>query len=137
LRRALEPTTDNEKQTVSAPSISAEQWESYLTDYKSSASVFMPAFDKDPNIFVHQKALVMILQSFPHEVEEAALMRQPGRLARYAFDLANAMQKFYEVSKVISDDVPVTKARLGLIVATKQVLANVLGIIGVSAPERM
>jgi arginyl-tRNA synthetase len=70
-------------------------------------------------------------------VEESAINRTPGRLARYAYDLANYLQKFYEVSRVITADAAVTKARLGLILATKQVLVNVLGIIGVSAPDRM
>ncbi len=77
------------------------------------------------------------LDSFPDEVKEAALARLPGRLARYAYDVANELQKFYEVSRVITDDLSVTKARLGLILATRQVLANALKIIGVSAPERM
>ena len=79
----------------------------------------------------------MCLEAFPDEVREAAFARLPGRLARYAYDVANYLQKFYEVSRVITEDQAVTKARLGLIVATRQVLANVLGIIGVSAPERM
>ncbi len=77
------------------------------------------------------------LDSFPDEVKEAALARLPGRLSRYAYDVANDLQKFYEVSRVITDDLSVTKARLGLILATKQVLGNALKIIGVSAPERM
>ncbi|MFX7071554.1 DALR anticodon-binding domain-containing protein, partial [Acinetobacter baumannii] len=62
---------------------------------------------------------------------------QPGRIARFAFDVANDLQKFYEVSRVITDDAAATRASLGLIIATKQVLANALAVIGVSAPERM
>jgi arginyl-tRNA synthetase len=137
LRRALEPTVNVETQQTDAPVITAEHWQAYQKEYKTSADVFQPAFDQDPQIFAHQKALVMSLESFPEEVEEAVAARQPGRLARYAYDVANYLQKFYEVSRVITDDEAVTKARLGLILATKQVLANVLGIIGVSAPERM
>jgi len=137
LRRALEPTVNVETQQTDPPVITAEQWQQYQQEYKTSADVFQPAFDKDPQIFAHQKALVMCLESFPEEVEEAVQVRQPGRLARYAYDVANYLQKFYEVSRVITDDEGVTRARLGLILATKQVLANVLGIIGVSAPERM
>lgn len=137
LRRALEPTVNVETQQTDAPVISAAQWEQYQKDYRASDEVFAPAFDSDPQVFEHQKALVMCLESFPEEVREAVISRQPGRLARYAYDLANYLQKFYEVSRVITDQAPVTKARLGLVLATKQVLANVLGIIGVSAPERM
>ncbi len=137
LRRALEPHANTEKQIIEPPILSAQEWAEFQEEYKKSAEVFLPAFDPDPTIFADQKALVMALQSFPEEVREAALSRQPGRLARYAFEVANALQKFYEVSRVITDDKDVTKARLGLIMATRQVLANVLGIIGVSAPERM
>ena len=117
--------------------LSESEWAEFQAEFKKSADVFLPAFDADPAIFADQKALVMALQSFPAEVRDSAVNRQPGRLARYAFEVANGLQKFYEVSRVITDDKAVTKARLGLIMATKQVLANVLGIIGVSAPERM
>lgn len=137
LRKALDPSVNVETQQTDAPPISAEQWAQFTAEYKKSADVFGAAFDSDPQIFAHQKALVMCLEAFPEEVDEAARTRLPGRLARYAYDLANYLQKFYEVSRVITDEPEVTKARLGLILATKQVLANVLGIIGVSAPERM
>ncbi|MBS2000449.1 MAG: arginine--tRNA ligase [Cyanobacteria bacterium SZAS LIN-5] len=137
LRRALEPYVNTEKQVTEPPVLSEKEWADFQAEFKKSADVFLPAFDSDPIVFADQKALVMALQSFPQEVRDAAVNRQPGRLARYAFEVANALQKFYEVSRVITDDTAVTKARLGLIMATKQVLANVLGIIGVSAPERM
>lgn len=137
LRRALEPYVNTEKQVTEPPVISENEWIQFQAEFKNSPDVFLPAFDADPTIFVDQKALVMALQSFPDEVHEAVVSRQPGRLARYAFEVANALQKFYEVSRVITEDKAVTKARLGLIMATRQVLANVLGIIGVSAPERM
>jgi len=137
LRRALEPTVNVETQQTEPPLITADIWQKYQDEYKKSASVYEPAFDADPVVFAHQKALVMCLETFPEEVEEATNGRQPGRLARYAYDVANYLQKFYEVSRVITEDTAVTKARLGLILATRQVLANVLGIIGVSAPERM
>ncbi|HEY9676564.1 MAG TPA: arginine--tRNA ligase [Drouetiella sp.] len=137
LRRALEPYVNTEKGTTEPPVLTEQQWADFQSEFKSSPDVFLAAFDSDPAIFADQKALVMALQTFPQEVREAAVNRQPGRLARYAYDVSNALQKFYEVSRVITDDPAVTKARLGLIMATRQVLANVLGIIGVSAPERM
>jgi arginyl-tRNA synthetase len=137
LRKALEPSVNVETQQSEQPTISAKQWQKYLEEYKQSPDVYSAAFDSDPVTFADQKALVMCLESFPEELEEAAINRIPGRLARYAYEVANYLQKFYEVSRVITDDPAVTKARLGLILATKQVLANALGIIGVSAPERM
>jgi arginyl-tRNA synthetase len=137
LRRALEPIVDVDTKKEEPPVLTAEKWKQYMQEYQTSPDVFQPAFDTDSPAFVHQKALVLCLESFPEEVEEAAKSRLPGRLARYAYDVANYLQRYYETSRVITDDPAVTKARLGVIVATKQVLANALGIIGVSAPERM
>jgi arginyl-tRNA synthetase len=137
LRKALEPSVNSETGTASGPVLSEKEWHECLASYKAYPHVFAAIFDKDPEVFAHQKGLIMRLESFPEEVEEAALSRSPGRLARYAYELANDLQKFYEVSRVITGDAEVTRARLGLIVATRQVLANVLGIIGVTAPDRM
>lgn len=136
LRRALEPGQSQEGQETAAP-VSAEQWQAFIKEYQSNPDVFEPLYDENADILAHQKALVRRLETFPEEVEEAAVTKNPGKLARYAFELANELQKFYEVSRVITDDLSVTKARLGLILATRQVLSNALGIIGVSAPERM
>jgi arginyl-tRNA synthetase len=136
LRRALE-SSNSEDGEVQGAAITAEQWQHYQESYKADASVFDAAFDSDNQIFMHQKALIMRLEMFPEEVREAAVVRLPGRIARYAYELANDLQKFYEVSRVITDDEATTKARLGIIDATRQVLANALGIVGVSAPERM
>jgi arginyl-tRNA synthetase len=137
IRRVLEPVVDVANAKTEEPLLSKEKWQEYLTEYKSSAQVFEPLFDQSAEIFAHQKSLIMTLDGLPQEVQEAVLARQPGRLARYAFQVANDLQKFYEVSRVITDDSVVTKARLGLVTATRQVLANVLGVLGVSAPERM
>jgi len=137
LRKALESSANTESKCVEPAPVSEKEWQDWLLKFKSQSDTFHAGFDSDPKIFEHQKALVMCLAAFPDEVTEATVSRQPGRLARYAFDVANALQKFYEVSRVISDDSAVTGARLGIIAATKQVLSNVLGIIGVSAPERM
>lgn len=137
LRRALEPQVNVDKGTEEPPVLTEQQFATYLKEYKTDASVFEPGFSSDPEIFAHQKRLVMTLQSFPAEINEATINRQPGRIARFAFDVANDLQKFYEVSRVITDDAVATKASLGLIIATRQVLANALAVIGVSAPDRM
>jgi arginyl-tRNA synthetase len=137
LRRALEPQVNVDKGAEEPPVLTEKQYAEYLEEYKKNASVFEPAFSDDPEIFAHQKRLVMTLQSFPAEINEAAINRQPGRIARFAFDVANDLQKFYEVSRVITDDTAATKASLGLIIATRQVLGNALAVIGVSAPDRM
>ncbi len=137
LRRALEPYKNPDTGVEESPPLTKEQFEQFKAEYESNPKVFLPAFDDNPEIFNHQKSLVMKLESFPDEVKDAALTWMPGKLARYAYEVANDLQKFYEVSRVITDDLSVTKARLGLIMATRQVLANVLNIVGISAPERM
>lgn len=137
LRRATEEQVNQESGATEKPVLTMEQLEAYKGEYKTKPEAFRAAFEPGHEVFQHQKAIVQKLDSFPEEVKEAALSRLPGRLARYAYDVANDLQKFYEVSRVITDDLSVTKARLGLILATKQVLANALKIIGVSAPERM
>jgi arginyl-tRNA synthetase len=67
----------------------------------------------------------------------AARQRAPYRLAKYAEELGRRFHRFYTDCRVVTDDEKLTTARLALSRATKQVLANALGILGVEAPERM
>ncbi len=137
LKKALEPSVNRDTQQMEQPPVAPDQWQEFQKAYRTSPEVFDQVFDKNPEVFVHQKALITRLDMFPKEVEEAASTRNPGRIARYAFDLAGDLQKFYETSRVVSDDPAVTRARLGVVVATKQVLSNALALIGVSAPDRL
>jgi arginyl-tRNA synthetase len=88
-----------------------------------------------------EAALLVHLASYPGAVEEAARFREPHRIARYLERLASAYHKWYDQCRVIPlADEPVAdahRARLWLNDATTQVLANGLGLLGVSAPERM
>ncbi|GAB4281159.1 MAG: arginine--tRNA ligase [Coriobacteriia bacterium] len=77
------------------------------------------------------------LEEYPEAVERAALGRAPHRLTRYAEDLAAAFHQFYTQCRVVGDDETVTRARLSLAEAARAVLADALGLLGVSAPERM
>jgi arginyl-tRNA synthetase len=71
------------------------------------------------------------------QVRAAATLRAPSRLARYSERLAAAFHRFYTECRVVSDNEALTQARLWLSVAAKQTIANVLGLLGVSAPEEM
>lgn len=138
LRKALEESTDRDTGETKPAPLTQEQLDSFIKEYENESKVFLQVFDEDPEKFSFQKNLVMRLEALPYEVRDAAVNWQPGKLAHYAYDVANHLQKFYEESQVIlPDNIAVMKARLGLIIATKQVLANVLKVIGVSAPERM
>jgi arginyl-tRNA synthetase len=85
--------------------------------------------------------LIRTLGEFPAVVASAAELREPHRVARYLESLASAYHKFYDSCRVLPmGDEPTTelhRARLALCVAARQVLANGLGLLGVSAPERM
>jgi arginyl-tRNA synthetase len=85
--------------------------------------------------------LIRTLGEFPGVVASAAELREPHRVARYLESLASAYHKFYDLCRVLpmGDDeiTELHRARLALCVAARQVLANGLGLLGVSAPERM
>ncbi len=82
-------------------------------------------------------SLMRKLAEFSEVVEFAALELAPNRLTRYAEDLAAAFHQFYTQCRVVSDDKELTAARLYAVDALRSALAAVLGLLGVSAPERM
>ncbi|RRO12646.1 arginine--tRNA ligase [Saccharopolyspora rhizosphaerae] len=97
----------------------------------------------DLSLLTHEREgdLIRTLGEFPRVVRSAAQLREPHRVARYLEDVASAYHKFYDACRVLQpgDDqaTPLTTARLQLCEATRQVLANGLGLLGVSAPEQM
>jgi len=84
-----------------------------------------------------ERNLLKKVADLPGEIALAASIAEPHRLARYVLDLAALFHTFYNSQRVIIQDDDLRTARLGLIRSTKQVLANVLAVIGVTAPERM
>ena len=84
-----------------------------------------------------EKTLMTSLSRYPEVVELAANNRAPQHLVHYLRDLANDFHTYYNAHAFIVDDADLRDARLYLISATRQVIANGLGILGVSAPEKM
>lgn len=84
-----------------------------------------------------ERALIDKLSELPDEITLAAERREPHRLTRYAHEVASAFHVFYTQCRVLVDDAELARARLALCGATRTVLANVLGLLGVSAPETM
>lgn len=82
-------------------------------------------------------ALIRRLVEFPRVVENVATHLAPHRLARYARDVASDFHGFYTECKILTDDPQTRVARLSLCVATKNVLASGLRILGVGAPDSM
>jgi len=102
------------------------------------ADGFDPALLTDPT----EAALLAALGDFPRVVAQAARLRQPHRVARYLEDLAGHVHTWYDTCPVrpLGRDDEVTdlhRTRLWLNDATRHVIANGLGLLGVSAPERM
>lgn len=84
-----------------------------------------------------EDVLMRKLASYEEVVPEAAKLRAPQRIARYAEELASDFSSFYRDCKVVTDDPELSSARLGLCFATREVLASALGLLGVEAPESM
>jgi arginyl-tRNA synthetase len=84
-----------------------------------------------------EQDLLRSLADVPGVIANAAELRAPHRLTHAAQDLAATFHRFYTECRVVSDDAALSQARLWLSFATKQLLANLLGLIGVSAPESM
>ncbi|MEE8369684.1 MAG: arginine--tRNA ligase [Dehalococcoidia bacterium] len=97
--------------------------------------------DGDVSLLNHESELALIrkMLQLPELVESIALSLEPHQLPYYAVELATVFHDFYERCRVVSDDVPppLSKARLKLVAAAQQVLARALGLMGMSAPERM
>jgi arginyl-tRNA synthetase len=99
----------------------------------------LPVDQADLGLLVHpmEAALLRRLAAFEETVLVAAGQRAPHRMTRYAEELAAAFHRFYAECRVLSDDHALSSARWWLVDATRQVLANTLGLIGIDAPERM
>ena len=81
--------------------------------------------------------LIRRLILLPEIVERVALTLEPHHLPYYAQDLATGFHSFYKQCRVVSEDEALTKARLKLVRATQIVLAKILHLMGMTAPEKM
>ncbi|MDP2807096.1 MAG: arginine--tRNA ligase, partial [bacterium] len=81
--------------------------------------------------------LIKSLLEFPELVQGAALSREPHRIPTYLQELSGIFHNFYHQHRVVSEDQALSNARLDLCQAVRVVLANGLGLLGVSAPEKM
>jgi arginyl-tRNA synthetase len=85
-----------------------------------------------------ERALIKRLCELPNEVSETAQRRAPHRLCAYAMEVARDFHAFYRDCQVVgAEGAGVEDARLGLCLITKQTIARTLGLLGISAPERM
>ncbi len=85
----------------------------------------------------HELALMKRLLEYPEIIEAAARELSPHLIAYYLKDLAGDLHTYYNAEKFLVDDEALKLARLALVSATRQVLANGLTLLGVKAPEKM
>jgi arginyl-tRNA synthetase len=87
-----------------------------------------------------EQALIRHLLLLPDVVADAAERRETHDLTRYCLEVAQLFSQFYRDCRVLTDEPaerPLSEARLALTDATRQVLANALGLMGISAPATM
>ncbi len=87
-----------------------------------------------------EQTLIRRLLVLPEVVADAADRRETHELTHYLLETAQLFSAFYRDCRVLPDEevsVPLSQARLALTDATRQVLANALGLLGISAPESM
>lgn len=110
---------------------------------RKAAEANVSAEGADLSLLTHEKEgdLIRTLGEFPAVVKAAAELREPHRIARYAEELASVFHKFYDACQILpkagENPEPIHSARLALAAASRQVLANALGLLGITAPERM
>ena len=99
------------------------------------------ALDASPDLSLltapTEVALMLKLAEFPAMLANAAASLAPHDLTFYLRDVAGAFHSHYAAERVLVDDAALARSRVELLVATRQVIRNALGVLGVSAPERM
>ncbi|MGV8074500.1 MAG: arginine--tRNA ligase [Syntrophobacteraceae bacterium] len=82
-------------------------------------------------------ALIKLMGGYPEVVSNAAKMMEPHFIPYFLHELVSLFHSYYNHHRILSDDPELTKARLYLAAAVRQVLRNALGLLGVAAPEKM
>lgn len=100
------------------------------TDFTSGVSLELLAEDEELR-------LIKALAGFQEQVEKSAATLHPHVIFTYLMSLAQLFHAYYNRHKVITEDRALSGARLSLVLAVKKVIRNGLGLLGVSAPERM
>ncbi len=81
--------------------------------------------------------LINVFSKFPQEVERAAKEMRPLMIANYAYEAAKAFSSFYNTCPVLNAEPAIRNFRLRLVAASKQIIANSLGLLGIDVPDVM
>ena len=110
---------------------------SNIIQRSGKANIEPLSYNSELLIHVQEIALLKKLEQFPGVVRASLSSLEPQTIAKYLQDTAGNFHKYYAECRIIGNDENLTKARIALALATKKVLANGLGILGISAPEKM
>ena len=128
LRNLVEDKINTETGEKTPAPLSQSEFDELVNSY--TPQVVLPTIDT-------AKKLILKLEEFKSLVKTSAETRQVYTICRYVQELASEFHSFYNSNRVICEDKELMKARVALVVAVKRVLAIALGLLGVSAPERM
>lgn len=112
---------------------------SILRLLKEEGIAVKPAAEIDLSLLKEEQEidLLKLLARFQEEIRQAAILREPSRITRYAMELAGGFHTFYNACRVNTDDTALRDARLKLADAVKTVIENALTVLAITAPERM
>ena len=110
---------------------------SNIIQRSGKANIEPLSYNSELLIHGQEIALLKKLEQFPGVVRTSLSSLEPQTIANYLQDTAGNFHKYYAECRIIGNDENLTKARIALALATKKVLANGLGILGISAPEKM
>jgi arginyl-tRNA synthetase len=85
----------------------------------------------------HETSLIGTLARYPEVLERSALQFEPHQLIQYLRELANEFHTYYNAHQFLVEEARTRDARLNLVCAIKQVLANGLGLLNITTPESM
>ena len=128
IRNATNDRVDTESGKTISPVLTKKEFENLISNFDKN---IMNSTIKDA------RKLILKLEEFKSLIVMSAQTRQVYTICRYVQELAAEFHSFYNSTRVITDDIELTKARLALVWAFKTVLSNALDILAVSAPERM
>lgn len=128
IRNATNDRVDTESGKTISAVLTKEEFENLISNFDKN---IMNSTIKDA------RKLILKLEEFKSLIVMSAQTRQVYTICRYVQELAAEFHSFYNSTRVITEDIELTKARLALVWAFKTVLSNALDILAVSAPERM
>ncbi len=106
-------------------------WQDHI-DLKTPQPLQLEPLAEEP-----EQAIAQLLSRYPELLEKAAINHEPHLIAHYLKELAGNFHAYYNAHKVLVEDPQLRTARIALSMAVKQVIANGLQLLGVSAPDTM